>query len=182
MGAPNPPYSWTKSFLTLELICHHHQISSSLNTINTTLYNTVPMQHYSVRKTSYPQMESQKNSSLKPFCNGFLATLFAMLTVLASLANADVYRQEFVVCSCFSFLLRCFFCVFFGNSAMMMGTCFGQVQETKITRLCKTKTIITVNGQFPGPTIAVRNGDDVVVTVVNRARYNVTIHWYVIKP
>ena len=57
--------------------------------------------------------------------------------------------------------------------------CFflGQVQETSVTRLCRTKKIITVNGQFPGPTLTVRNGDKVVVNVVNRARYNVTIHW-----
>ncbi|VFQ71789.1 unnamed protein product [Cuscuta campestris] len=95
-------------------------------------------------------METQKSLNHLSSNNNasfFLVTI--LLTLLASsLANADVYHQQFVV------------------------------QETKITRLCKTKTIITVNGQFPGPTIAVRNGDDVVVSVVNRARYNITIHWH----
>ncbi|MBA0746469.1 hypothetical protein Gogos_008988 [Gossypium gossypioides] len=30
---------------------------------------------------------------------------------------------------------------------------------------------------FPGPTLEVRNGDSLEVKVVNKARYNVTIHW-----
>jgi len=35
-----------------------------------------------------------------------------------------------------------------------------------------------VNGQFPGPTLEINNGDTLVVKVTNKARYNVTIHWY----
>lgn len=45
-------------------------------------------------------------------------------------------------------------------------------------RLCKVHNIITVNGKFPGPTLAVRNGDSLVIKVVNVARYNVSLHWY----
>lgn len=52
-----------------------------------------------------------------------------------------------------------------------------QVQATKVKRLCKTHNSITVNGMFPGPTLEVKNGDSLVVKVVNKARYNVTIHW-----
>ena len=55
---------------------------------------------------------------------------------------------------------------------------FAKVQETPVKRLCNTHNIITVNGQFPGPTLEVREGDTLVVNVVNRAQYNVTIHWY----
>ncbi|XP_077213583.1 laccase-12-like [Tasmannia lanceolata] len=55
------------------------------------------------------------------------------------------------------------------------------VQATPVKRLCKTHNIITVNGQFPGPTLEVRNGDTLVVNVVNKARYNVTIHWHGIR-
>ncbi|KAL0919559.1 hypothetical protein M5K25_011659 [Dendrobium thyrsiflorum] len=55
------------------------------------------------------------------------------------------------------------------------------VQETQVNKLCNTHNIITVNGQFPGPTIEIRNGDTLVVSVVNRARYNVTIHWHGIR-
>ncbi|XP_022848908.1 laccase-12-like [Olea europaea var. sylvestris] len=55
------------------------------------------------------------------------------------------------------------------------------VQETPVQRLCRTHNIVTVNGQFPGPTLAVRNGDTVVIKVTNRARYNVTLHWHGIR-
>nr|CAD1817524.1 unnamed protein product [Ananas comosus var. bracteatus] len=46
------------------------------------------------------------------------------------------------------------------------------VQETPVKRLCKTHKVITVNGQLPGPTIEVREGDTLEINVVNRARYN----------
>ncbi|XP_006651285.2 laccase-3 [Oryza brachyantha] len=52
------------------------------------------------------------------------------------------------------------------------------VQETLVKRLCKTQRIITVNGQFPGPTIEVFDGDEVSIRAVNMARYNVTLHWH----
>ncbi|PKA63172.1 Laccase-3 [Apostasia shenzhenica] len=55
------------------------------------------------------------------------------------------------------------------------------IQETPVKRLCKTHNIITVNGQFPGPTVEVKNGDTLVVNVVNRGQYNVTIHWHGIR-
>lgn len=55
------------------------------------------------------------------------------------------------------------------------------VQATPVKRLCKTRNAITVNGQFPGPTLEVNNGDTLVVEVVNRAQYNVTIHWHGVR-
>lgn len=55
------------------------------------------------------------------------------------------------------------------------------VQETPVKRLCEEHNIITVNGQFPGPTLEVREGDTLVVNVVNHAQYNVTIHWHGIR-
>ncbi|KAH6765713.1 laccase 3 [Perilla frutescens var. hirtella] len=56
-----------------------------------------------------------------------------------------------------------------------------QVQSTPVKRLCKTHNIITVNGQFPGPTLEARDGDTLVIKVINSARYNVTIHWHGIR-
>ncbi|XP_068643254.1 laccase-17-like [Aristolochia californica] len=50
-----------------------------------------------------------------------------------------------------------------------------------VTRLCKTKSIVTVNGQFPGPRIFAREGDRVVVKVTNHVANNVTIHWHGIR-
>ena len=52
-----------------------------------------------------------------------------------------------------------------------------QIKETNYTRLCREKTILTVNGQFPGPTIHARKGDVVVVNVYNQGDKNITIHW-----
>lgn len=49
-----------------------------------------------------------------------------------------------------------------------------------MTRLCKTKSIVTVNGKFPGPTIVAREGDRVVVNVVNHVQNNITLHWYIV--
>lgn len=46
-----------------------------------------------------------------------------------------------------------------------------------VTRLCQTKSIVTVNGKFPGPRIIAREGDRLEIRVVNHVKYNVTIHW-----
>lgn len=55
------------------------------------------------------------------------------------------------------------------------------LKETSYTRLCETKKILTVNGQFPGPTIKVRQGDTAYVHVHNEANESVTIHWHGVK-
>ncbi|KAL3845852.1 hypothetical protein ACJIZ3_003255 [Penstemon smallii] len=41
--------------------------------------------------------------------------------------------------------------------------------------------MLTINGQFPGPTIYARKGDLVIVDVINRAGHNITIHWHGVK-
>lgn len=52
-----------------------------------------------------------------------------------------------------------------------------QLMETNYTRLCYIKSILTVNGQFPGPVIRVHRGDAVFVNVINHGYYGVTLHW-----
>jgi len=47
-----------------------------------------------------------------------------------------------------------------------------------VTRLCHTKSMVTVNGKFPGPRIVAREGDRLVITVVNHVQNNISIHWY----
>ncbi|XAR50858.1 Laccase [Bertholletia excelsa] len=49
------------------------------------------------------------------------------------------------------------------------------------SRLCSSKPIVTVNGRFPGQTLYAREDDTVLVKVVNRVKYNVTIHWHGIR-
>ncbi|RVW11735.1 Laccase-14 [Vitis vinifera] len=55
------------------------------------------------------------------------------------------------------------------------------VREASYTRLCSTKNILTVNGQFPGPTIYAKKGETIIVDVYNRGKQNVTIHWHGVK-
>ncbi|GMP80126.1 hypothetical protein CsSME_00035353 [Camellia sinensis var. sinensis] len=68
----------------------------------------------------------------------------------------------------------CVFCI----SAKPIPTINWVLTETKYTRLCSTKKILTVNGLFPGPTLRVHKGDRIIVNVKNQGKYNVTIHWH----
>jgi laccase len=55
---------------------------------------------------------------------------------------------------------------------------FFQIELTNVTRLCHTKSMVTVNGKFPGPRVVAREGDRLVVKVVNHVPNNISIHWY----
>ncbi|KAH9311406.1 hypothetical protein KI387_026441, partial [Taxus chinensis] len=55
------------------------------------------------------------------------------------------------------------------------------IKSKTVTKLCGVHDIITVNDQFPGPTLHVSNGDTLEVKVFNYAQYNVTIHWHGIR-
>ncbi|XP_050203378.1 laccase-4-like [Mercurialis annua] len=48
-------------------------------------------------------------------------------------------------------------------------------------KMCSSKSIVTVNGKFPGPTIVAREDDTVLVKVVNHVSYNLSIHWHGIR-
>ncbi|KAL3521263.1 hypothetical protein ACH5RR_019412 [Cinchona calisaya] len=86
-----------------------------------------------------------------------LSTLFFFFGLLLlfanalSMANAKIHSHEFVI------------------------------QATPVKRLCNTQNSITVNGQFPGPTLEVNNGDSLEIKVINRAQYNITIHWHGVR-
>ncbi|KAJ9167215.1 hypothetical protein P3X46_021881 [Hevea brasiliensis] len=55
------------------------------------------------------------------------------------------------------------------------------LKETNFTKLCSTKSMLTVNDSFPGPVITVRRGDLVYFNVHNQGKYGVTIHWHGVK-
>ncbi|XP_031276855.1 laccase-17-like [Pistacia vera] len=55
------------------------------------------------------------------------------------------------------------------------------IMYQNVTRLCHTRSIISVNGRFPGPRLVAREGDRVVVKVVNHVSNNVTIHWHGVR-
>uniref|UniRef100_A0A0D9XW29 Laccase n=1 Tax=Leersia perrieri TaxID=77586 RepID=A0A0D9XW29_9ORYZ len=55
------------------------------------------------------------------------------------------------------------------------------IRETTVKRLCKTQNVMTVNGQFPGPTLEINEGDSLIINLINRGRYNMTLHWHGVR-
>nr|XP_016478087.1 PREDICTED: laccase-17-like [Nicotiana tabacum] len=56
-----------------------------------------------------------------------------------------------------------------------------EIKMQNVTRLCHTKSMVTVNGQFPGPRIVAREGDRLEIEVVNHVQNNISIHWHGIR-
>ncbi|KAK7293038.1 hypothetical protein RJT34_15900 [Clitoria ternatea] len=56
-----------------------------------------------------------------------------------------------------------------------------EIKYQNVSRLCHTKTMVTVNGQFPGPRIVAREGDRLLIKVVNNVQNNISIHWHGIR-
>ncbi|KAK9289685.1 hypothetical protein L1049_007843 [Liquidambar formosana] len=78
--------------------------------------------------------------------------------------------------------IRIFTCIFiFFSKKKFISTFifFMQIRLQNVTRLCHTKSAITVNGKFPGPRIFAREGDRLLIEVVNHVQHNITIHWLV---
>ncbi|XP_057953135.1 laccase-17-like [Malania oleifera] len=55
------------------------------------------------------------------------------------------------------------------------------IRMQNVTRLCHTKSMITVNGKYPGPRIIAREGDRLLIKVVNHVQRNISIHWHGIR-
>ncbi|KAK5846988.1 hypothetical protein PVK06_003289 [Gossypium arboreum] len=83
----------------------------------------------------------------KPCSSHLFFAILLVFVFIASFADAAIHFHQFVI------------------------------EAKPVKRLCRTHSTITVNGQFPGPTLEVRDGDTLVITAINRARYNVTLHW-----
>ncbi|KAL4622137.1 hypothetical protein ACB092_06G276100 [Castanea dentata] len=56
-----------------------------------------------------------------------------------------------------------------------------KIQTLKITKLCNTKELVTVNGIFPGPVIYAQEDDRIIVKITNETPYNTTIHWHGVR-
>ncbi|KAG2284883.1 hypothetical protein Bca52824_044487 [Brassica carinata] len=72
-----------------------------------------------------------------------------------------------------SSLLRLSFCLFI-LQLMNISRCSAatriyqfKVQTMRLTRLCQTKEIVTINGKFPGLAITAQEDDNIVVNVIN---------------
>nr|GMC90047.1 laccase-17-like [Ipomoea batatas] len=55
------------------------------------------------------------------------------------------------------------------------------VTMQNVTRLCHTKSMVTINGKFPGPPILAREGDRLLIKVNNHVANNISIHWHGIR-
>ncbi|KAJ4784139.1 Laccase [Rhynchospora pubera] len=56
-----------------------------------------------------------------------------------------------------------------------------KVNTMKVTKLCHTRDIVTVNGLYPGPVVYAQEDDRVIIKVINEAQTNVTIHWHGVR-
>ncbi|CAB4319998.1 unnamed protein product [Prunus armeniaca] len=81
-----------------------------------------------------------------------------------------------------------FMSIFLLQTEVLLGLVQGNVhyhefilKDTNFTKLCSTKSALTVNESFPGPIIRAQKGDTVYVNVYNEGRYGVTLHWHGIK-
>ncbi|GLU16438.1 hypothetical protein SLE2022_328720 [Rubroshorea leprosula] len=55
------------------------------------------------------------------------------------------------------------------------------VEDASFTKFCETRTILTINGTYPGPEIRIQRGQTVRVHVLNKGTYGITIHWHGVK-
>ncbi|EFJ29811.1 hypothetical protein SELMODRAFT_231207 [Selaginella moellendorffii] len=85
--------------------------------------------------------------------------------------------MELVRSSGTRFLLLCVI-LFFRQAAGRTRKFEFNVAYMSVNKLCRATRIVAVNGQFPGPSIRIQQGDKVIVRVHNMIRSNITIHWH----
>ncbi|KAJ1429468.1 Multicopper oxidase, type 1 [Sesbania bispinosa] len=56
-----------------------------------------------------------------------------------------------------------------------------KVQTKRVTKLCSSKDIVTINGMYPGPVVYAQEDDRIIVKVTNKTPFNVTIHWHGVR-
>lgn len=56
-----------------------------------------------------------------------------------------------------------------------------QVRTKRVTKLCNTKDIVTINEMYPGPVVYAQEDDRVIVRVTNLTPSNITIHWHGVR-
>ncbi|KAL8171546.1 hypothetical protein V2J09_023350 [Rumex salicifolius] len=85
--------------------------------------------------------------------------------------------------SCFGLLFLSFLTLISIAIADSKGvrTLYWVVKETNFTRLCSTKSMITVNDTFPGPPLKLYTGGRIKVNVRNEGPYGITLHWHGVK-
>ncbi|CAM0908402.1 unnamed protein product [Alopecurus aequalis] len=88
--------------------------------------------------------------------------------------------RQVAMATCIVFFLAVALAVADGGEAELVEHTF-LVSQMKMRHLCNDTLVTIVNGQLPGPAIEVREGDSVVVHVVNKSPFGVTVHWHGVK-
>jgi CopA family copper-resistance protein len=66
-----------------------------------------------------------------------------------------------------------------GDVPVLTGTEFDLViDETPVNFTGKNRMATTINGSIPGPTLRMREGDEVTIRVTNRLKESTSIHWH----
>ncbi|XP_031386005.1 laccase-17-like [Punica granatum] len=94
---------------------------------------------------------------------------------------AFVYSPRLALLAAFLLSASCFSAFLGTTSAGITRRYEFIIKKQNVTRLCHTKSMVTVNGKFPGPRIIAREGDRVLVKVVNLVSNNISIHWHGIR-
>ncbi|OIT02352.1 PREDICTED: laccase-2-like [Nicotiana attenuata] len=94
--------------------------------------------------------------------------------------SASIFLPRSILLTIFCFTCSIFLFPEFVTAGVTRHYKF-DIRLKNVTRLCQTKTIVTVNGKFPGPRVVAREGDRVVVKVVNHVSNNVSFHWHGIR-
>lgn len=113
----------------------------------------------------------------------FSVLLLCLLPHLASASDdgAITRHYEFNVISFHCGMTRVFI-ISFPLAFLFFTYCHWfskQVRLQNVTRLCHTRSVVTVNGKFPGPRIVAREGDRLLIKVINHVPNNISIHWYI---
>src|SRR3712207_6563058 len=79
--------------------------------------------------------------------------------------------------------VRCLFLAGAALAAMAAGSALAQtvdltLEERVVNINGRDRPAVTVNGQFPGPLIRLREGAEAVIRVTNRLREASSIHWH----
>ena len=66
-----------------------------------------------------------------------------------------------------------------GDVPVLTGSEFDLViDETPVNFTGKARMATTINGSIPGPTLRMREGDEVTIRVTNRLKEPTSIHWH----
>ncbi|KAF5757021.1 putative laccase [Helianthus annuus] len=56
-----------------------------------------------------------------------------------------------------------------------------KVQMLKVTKLCHTRNIVTINQMYPGPVVYAQEDDRLIIKLTNETPYNASIHWHGVR-